>query len=222
VLLPALSLSPPSNDTPGLPVVLHAEGSAADRCVDGTLLFRFFVDSDASGGFSAGDAVLRPFGTSPTLLEAPYVTTRYGVTVKCSTGGTGACAGADAVATFTSNCVPPPAVYDASLWWTQVRWSSKSVLKLPPFGEITDLVRGDLGLLRGTGSFAASAAACLGNDQTGWSIAEPAVPAQGSGYYYLLRGQVRCNEVTSYRTFSARENPGNPGQRDAEITVCPP
>jgi hypothetical protein len=38
----------------------------------------------------------------------------------------------------------------------------------------------------------------------------------------LFRGQVHCNDPESYSTFSLRENPANPGKRDAEITVCPP
>ena len=142
--------------------------------------------------------------------------------MKCSAGGSGVCGGADATAIYTVACAPPLPEYDASLWWTQVTWADRNTLALPPFGETTDLVRGDLGLLRSTASYVASALVCMGNDQTAVQFQDAASPTAGSGYFYLLRGQRHCNDSASYSTYSPRENPGNPTRRDAEIVVCPP
>jgi hypothetical protein len=221
-LTPALALSPPSASSPGRPVHLLAAATTADRCVNGTLLYRFFVDVDASGTFSAGDTVLQDFSTASSFVEAPAATTGFGVTVKCSGGGTGGCAGADATATFTIACAPPAPVYDPQLWWTGVRFPNPTTLSAPPYGQHVDIVRGSLDLLRSTGSFASSAPVCLANDAAFPPFTDATAPPVGSGFYYLLRGQVNCNDSTSYRTYSAKENPGNPGKRDAEITICSP
>jgi hypothetical protein len=203
-------------------VQLLAGGSSADRCVNGTLLYRFFVDVDASGTFSAGDTELQEFSTASSHTTAPSETTRYGVTVRCSAGGTGGCSGADAAAEFVVSCAPPPPVFDSQLWWARVRFANKTTLAAPPAGEYVDLVRGSLDLLRSTGSFAASSPACLADNVAFPSITDGTTPAAGSGFYYLLRGQVICNDSTSYRTYSPQENAGNPGMRDAEISACPP
>jgi hypothetical protein len=190
-LTPALTFAPASAIVAGALVELRADGSAADRCVNGVLLYRFFVDLDASGTFSAGDAVLRDFGTASVQLEAPGATTRYGVTVRCSAGGSGGCTGADATATFTISCAPPAPVLDPTRWWARVSWTNDNTLSAPPFGEVVDVVRGSLDLLRSTGgSFAASSPVCLANDVRFPPLLDTTAPSSGSGFYYLLRGQV--------------------------------
>ena len=107
-------------------------------------------------------------------------------------------------------------------WWTQVRWADATTLTLVPAGELVDVVRGDLQLLRATGDFAASALACLANNDPSSLHSDLALPPAGGGFYYLLRGHLLCNDNHSYSTYSARENPGDPGKRDAEIGSCPP
>ena len=109
---PALTISPPSGSLPGRVATLSAVASTADACTGGALLFRFYEDRDHSGAFSPGDEQLAAFGTGPRLDVAPDATTRYGVTVRCSEGGTAACLGSDATADFTLACAPPTE-YDA-------------------------------------------------------------------------------------------------------------
>jgi len=221
-IVPALSVVPASGAAPGHAIELSASGSTADRCMNGTLLYQFFVDADGSGTFDPGEPVLRDYGTASGFRDAPVATTRYGVSVRCSSGGSGNCGGATATATFTLTCGPPPPLFDAALWWTNVRFGSGTRIEAPPYGEIVDLVRGDLGLLRSTGSFAASGATCLANDVAFPPHFDAAAPSVGSGFYYLLRGQVSCNDSRSYSTHHARENPPNPGQRDAQLGACSP
>jgi len=221
-LVPSLTFSPAGSSAPGARVELRAGGTTADACVNGVLLYRFFVDRDASGTFSAGDTVVRDFTAGSSVVEAPSTTTRYGVTVRCSAGGSGGCSGADATATFPISCAPPPPVFDPELWWARVGWTNDNTLSGPPYGEVVDVIRGSLDLLRSTGSFAASGAACLANDAGFPPLADTTPLPAGSGFYYVLRGQVNCNDTRSYSTYSPRENPANPGKRDAELTACPP
>jgi hypothetical protein len=221
-IAPSFSLEPPSGALPGRPVTLSAEGSQADRCSNGALLFRFFEDRDASGTYSPGDLELAPFATSPVYTTSPTTATRYGVTVRCSAGGTGSCLGADATAGFSLTCAPPPPVYDPALWWTKLRMPTRTTLSVPPHGEILDVVRGDLGALRASGTYAGSTPVCLVNDGTSTSLQDVAVPARGEGFYYLLRGQRICNDNQGYRTYAPRENPADPAKRDTELLACPP
>ncbi|MFQ5718176.1 MAG: S8 family serine peptidase [Acidobacteriota bacterium] len=66
-------------------VELSAGRSAADRCVDGVLLYRWRI----------GGVTVRDFTTSPRLVDNPSMTTLYTVDVACSTDRT--CAGSDTV-----------------------------------------------------------------------------------------------------------------------------
>lgn len=71
-----------------------------------------------------------------------------------------------------------------------------------------DVVRGDLGDLQASGSL--TGAAGFSCDQPGTSVTDPAVPATGSGYYYLVRGRDGATTGSWGST-----------DRDAEITACP-
>jgi hypothetical protein len=79
---------------PGQVVELSASDSMADRCANGVLQFRFWVDGDGSGGAYDGginDQLLRNWSENPALRAAPVDTSDYAVDVRCSsaTGCTG-------------------------------------------------------------------------------------------------------------------------------------
>lgn len=72
---------------PGQVTELSAEAAMADRCSDGVLQFRFWIDGDDSGGaFDGGtnDTLVRNWSEDPTLLAAPVNTTVYASDVRCS------------------------------------------------------------------------------------------------------------------------------------------
>jgi hypothetical protein len=87
---------------PGQVVELDASGSAANRCVGGTLQYRFWLDEDGDTfGGGATDTLLRGWTDNPTLVQAPTATSTYVVDVRCSTDPT--CA-ASAYADVPVNC----------------------------------------------------------------------------------------------------------------------
>ena len=72
---------------PGQVVELSASDSMADRCANGVLQFRFWLDGDSSGGAYDGginDTLLRNWSENPALLAAPVSTNDYAVDVRCS------------------------------------------------------------------------------------------------------------------------------------------
>jgi len=80
-----------------------------------------------------------------------------------------------------------------------------------------DVVRGLLGLLRGTGGdFTASLSGCLGNDLPGTSVVDPDAPGAGDGFWHLVRG-AHCGGGGTYDEAS----PGQVGTRDGEILAAP-
>jgi hypothetical protein len=222
-LTAGISLSPTSTTTPGQPLTISAAPTTFDRCSNGTILYRFYIDANANGVYNAGvDTEIRGFGAGTAVIDAPGATTRYGVTAKCSEGGTGACTGSDAGATYTVNCPSPPAAFDPSLWWAKVGFSSKTTISLPPYGEITDAVKGDLIALRSTGTFASSSPVCLANNSASTTLVDATNPTVGGGFYYVFRGQVLCNDNFNYSTFSPKEQ-GQPNERNTEIgATCAP
>jgi len=222
-LTAGISVNPTSTNTPGQPLTISAASTTYDRCSNGTILYRFFVDANLDGDYDAGtDTEIRGFGAGTAVVDAPGTTTRYGVTARCSEGGTGTCTGSNATATYTVNCSPPPAVFDGALWWAKIGFSNKTTLSLPPYGEITDAVKGNLIALRTTGTFASSSPVCLANNSGSYTLVDAANPATGGGFYYLFRGQTLCNDNTNYSTFSSKEQ-GQPNERNTEIgATCAP
>ena len=81
-----LAADPPGAlPVPGQVVELNAAASSADRCLDGTLQFRFWADGDYDGlGGSAADQLLRGWTDNPLIVQAPERTTVYVVEVRCT------------------------------------------------------------------------------------------------------------------------------------------
>jgi hypothetical protein len=78
-----------------------------------------------------------------------------------------------------------------------------------------DVVRGSLLTLASSdGDFSAATSTCLGNDLASPSASDAAVPAAGSGYWYLVRA-VNCGGHGTYDAGAASQS----GSRDAEIAA---
>jgi hypothetical protein len=86
VVTAKLAADPPGSLlAPGQVVELDAFDSAADRCIDGELQFRFWIDGDGDGlGGGVQDVQLRGWSETSMLVQAPSETTRYLVEVRCS------------------------------------------------------------------------------------------------------------------------------------------
>lgn len=81
-----VAIDPPGGlPAPGQVVELSALASVADRCLDGILQYRFWIDGDDDGaGGGAQDRLLRGWTDNPALIDAPQSTTRFVADVRCS------------------------------------------------------------------------------------------------------------------------------------------
>jgi hypothetical protein len=216
----SLSASPPTTGAPGQLTQLDASASFVDRCADGALLFRFWADLNGNGvPGDAGDQLLRNWTENPILLQAPDTTTRYGVEVRCSS--LPSCLGSTTtlvtvLCPSTGNAKAPFAQQVGFAGKTQFSWTSAALV---------DVIRGDLGALRGSGGqFNGTVEACLGNDVSVSSVTDGTTPSAGAGKYYLVRGagpSPYCNASHSWKTGAAAEKPGAGGDRDDDIALDP-
>jgi hypothetical protein len=70
---------------PGQAVELDAGASSADRCLDGVLQYRFWLDGNGDGqGGDPADTLLRDWTDDRFLLRAPAATRTYVVDARCS------------------------------------------------------------------------------------------------------------------------------------------
>jgi hypothetical protein len=80
-----------------------------------------------------------------------------------------------------------------------------------------DVGRGDLVALRASrGDFSKSPVTCLGDNLEVTALADDALPAPGSGYWYLVRGEASFGALT-YDSYSATQV----ASRDAGINAAP-
>jgi hypothetical protein len=201
-------------------VKLDATTSFADRCSDGLLLFRFWIDGNGNGVLNdPEDVVLRTWTEDPILLQAPDATTRYGVEVQCSS--LPSCQGSST----TVVTVPCPATGNARLPFGQtIGFASKTQLSWST-AELVDVIRGDLTALRTSGGqFNDTVEVCLANDVSTTLVTDATAPAAETAYYYLVRDAgptAFCNAAPSWKTGVPAEKPGAGGDRDADIALDP-
>jgi len=199
-----LASSPTTSPSPGRLVALTAT-PAADRCVNGALLYQWWIDGDNNGtAGTAGDTLLQDFTTVPRFEDAPGATTQYCVVAKCSTGVSAPCSGATQCLNVAVTCPGTPNALDNDAWWANVRWSNKTTLTVPPANQTLDVARGaSLNALRASTPPGTYTTTCLANNSTSTSFNEAANPPLGDAFYFVLRGQdVLCNENRLYTTFS--------------------
>jgi hypothetical protein len=212
---------------PGRKVALSAEKSNVDQCMGGVVQYRFWLDSDGNGNVNAPvDELLRDWAESHDLNVAPLGTAAFLVEVRCSTapecrdvatarvavdcpvGPDGLVEGSSDESTFLG---------ENSLGAREVRFGDSGLLFWPTAATV-DLLRGNLGELRASGSLAGTVDSCLLDNATDASSATTAdLPSPGTGYYYLVRSASKCN-------FTAGGSYGKVGEwvaRDAAIGQDP-
>ena len=212
----SLVAGPPATAGPGQQVVLDAAGSVADRCLGGTLQFRF----------SAGGVTVQDWSDLGSFVDAPAAATTYVVEVRCST--LQSCAGS-ASTTVAVSC---PST--GTLTWTGPLLVGKTggLDGVEPDQGLTlswgadgwtDAVRGDLGALRTGGTLTGSVLACSVDDVLGSSATDGSILAPGQAFYYLARGAT-CNVAPFSYSSGAPEERGSgqtPTIRDLQIGTDP-
>ena len=248
-IVPALVATPtPPLSGPGQIVTLDAKTSTIDVCLNGTPQFQFWTDDGDDIVGNGTDTLLRDWTDNSKFVDAPQVTTTYGVKVRCSTDP--ACDSATpGNATTTLVTVTCPSTGNALAKFTNILRVSKPTLTgVEPdqnstlsWGVATsvDAVRGNLGTVRasqtlagcvlngpcdGNGTFAGSGATCIADNQNVASIVDNTAASTGQLFYWLVRPTVIqfCNQaVFSYSAEGAVREDTNNG-RDAGIAAtCP-
>jgi hypothetical protein len=181
---------------PGRTVTLSAAGSIADRCLDGALQFRFWID-----GAAGEDTLLRGWTDNPLFWDTPLSDTDYVVEVRCSTDP--ACADA---ASLTVHVDCPGGALGT------IRASSKTTFEWSGGALDVDWVRGEFSAAAEVGAFDAVFQQTL---HGATEISDTGVPDEGRGYYYLVKkdggvGEEFCNSP-SWGSAARNAALGNPG-----------
>jgi hypothetical protein len=231
-----LFATPSTTAGPGQLMSLEAKTSTIDACPNGVAQYQYWLDGNGNSIVGdAGDTLLRDFTDNSTFLDAPQVSTRYGVRVRCSSSTS--CDQADGSSAITALVtVPCPSTGTAKAKFAQsIGVNKASLAGAEPDVNATvswattalvDAIRGNLSALRAaTGDYNGTVQACLGNNVSVSSLPVDATnPGAGGALYYLVRPAVTtlCNETgVSYKTGHPTELPGAGGDRDADIALDP-
>jgi hypothetical protein len=225
-----LSASPPPPlSGPGQIVTLEASGSSLNACNDGNVQYQFWIDGNLNGVVGdAGDTLLRDWTDGSTFLDAPQLTTRYGVRVRCSTATS--CSGS-AVLNVGVNC---PSTGNAKAEFGQaIHVGKASLAGVEPDPAVTvnwpvtanvDLVRGNLIALRAaSGNYTGTVSTCLGNNVNANAVVDGTNPGAGGATYFLVRPTVApfCNQTPGYTTNHPKEAAGRDAEIAASGNACP-
>jgi len=232
---PALVATPGGLSGPGQVVTLEARGSTVDRCINGIVQYQYWADANVNGVVGdAGDVLLRDWTDNSTFIDAPLVTTQYGLKARCSTDPS--CdSGSNAIA--LNVLVTCPSTATLSVASIQVG-KTAGLGGAEPDGNVTingwggnlsvSVVRGDLNALRSSGGLTnVETGGCVANGAFTAAVSDVSVPAPGGGSYFLVRTPSVCNVVGSgtYSENQISEKPGAGGGRDADIgadaDACP-
>jgi hypothetical protein len=228
---PALVASPAGSSGPGQLVTLEARGSSVDRCLNGIVQYQFWVNANGNGVVGdAGDILLRDWTDNSTLIDAPLVTTPYGLKARCSTDTT-----CDAATSSIVLNVPVTCPSTATLSVASIRVGKTAGLGgAEPDANVTidgwggilsvSIVRGDLSALRSSGGVTnVESGGCIANAAFVASVADSSALSTGAAKYFLLRTPPACN-VTGSGTYSenhASEVAGAGGSRNVDIAGDP-
>jgi hypothetical protein len=215
----ALSASPPPPLAgPGQLLTLDASASSLNACNDGALQYQFWIDGNLNGIVGdAGDTLLRDWTDGSTFLDAPQVTTRYGVRVRCSTATS--CSGGG-VLDVVVNC---PSTGNAKAAFNQTIRVDDAGVSWPATATV-DLIRGNLVALRASGgNYTGTVTTCLANNVTATAVADGSSPGPGGATYYLVRPTVAafCNQTPGYTTNHPKEAAGRDAEIAASGNACP-
>jgi hypothetical protein len=171
-----VAVNPPGSlPAPGQVVELSALASVADRCLDGILQYRFWVDGDGDGvGGGVQDRLLRGWTDNPALNDAPQSTTRYVADVRCSSDAS--CLGSSSVEVRV-HCPSSGGFSFPTIMANDVSTLSWSSLQTYDVAE---------GMLADLGSYTTTEQLQNQGPSTSYGIGGDA-PTAGSGFWYLLR-----------------------------------
>ncbi len=164
-----------SSAAPGRIVELSALESMADRCLNGVLQYRFWIDGNGSGsGGDPADTLLRGWTDNPEILDAPQPRTSYVADVRCSTAiscADSAALSVEVTCPSSGNLLFPPVV---ALDRDTLSWGSSRTYD---FAE---------GLLANLSSYQTTDQAQNQGPAAALNIGDD-FPAAGTGLWYLLR-----------------------------------
>jgi hypothetical protein len=174
-ITPVIDLDPAGGSLPAPGQVIELDGlpSTADRCLNGVLQYRFWMDGDGNGtGGDPADTLMRNWTDNTSIVAAPLATTGYVMDVRCSTATS--CVGT-ASTIIAVNCPS-----SGNLGFPTVTAPDKNTLSWGNLLAYT-WAKGDLAqvgsyITAGTGS----ANATSYNTSTD-------IPLAGQGLYYLFR-----------------------------------
>jgi hypothetical protein len=172
---------------PGHAFTLTAAASSANKCVDGSLNYRFWLDSDADGTISdePASSILYEWSDKNVYVDNPVSEQQYCAEIRCATD-TG-CVDHTCVAAGPAPAGPAVGVV------TGYKFSDdqKTIMEWTVDINATsyDIVKGDLDLLRtNSGDFSASSPSCHENDSVDTQTSDATNPTgNGQGFYYLAR-----------------------------------
>jgi len=214
-------------DGPGQIVTLDATDSTIDVCNNGIPQYQFWIDTNENGivGDSAvpADTLQRDWTDNPVFIDAPLVTTTYGVVVRCSTApacdnGPGQDNPQNAI--HKQVHVACPNNGNAKFAFPQtIRVDKAGLLGAEPDNAVTvswpnpaghDIVRGSLNAVRTAAGNFTGTDACQVNNGAGNAAADGTAPAAGTVLYYLVRAippaaVQHCNQTHGYTTNNVRE-----------------
>ena len=229
-ITPALSASPSILAAPGQIVTVTAKNSTVDRCLNGVLQYQFWNDVNGNGNSDpvngvgdAGDILLRDWTDNSTFVDAPLLTTKYAVRVRCSTNTSCDTASNSIMLPVTVTC---PSASTLSVASIKVNKSgADSVITGWGGGLLVKIIRGDLLLMRSTGGITnVNTGGCLANNLFLSTYTDTtAVVAPGQGVYYLVQTPSACNVAFS-GSFSENllsEKALAGGNRDVDIAADP-
>jgi hypothetical protein len=118
-----------------------------------------------------------------------------------------------------ARCGPPPASPVGAFYVEKIGGNGAHLTWWAQGGYAMDIVRGRLSVLaESSGDFGAAIERCLGEDVGGQAFDDPAVPAAGEGYWYLIRADQTSGCPEGEGTYNSHE--GNQvGDRNVEIQV---
>ncbi len=224
---PALAATPSSLAAPGQIVTLSAKNSTVDRCLNGVIQFQFWSDVNNNGVVGDGpDVLLRDWTDNASYVDAPQLTTQYGVKARCSTDPT-----CDAATNSTTLSVPVTCpTTAANLGRLMVNKPTLTGAEPDVNATISwggplqgKVIRGSLTSLRSTGGITnVDTLGCLYNYPTAGSLAASVTDNTSVGdgkSYYLMSTPAFCNVQLSgaFSEGLSSEKAGSGGNRDSDI-----
>ncbi len=219
---------PATLPSPGQTLEIDAADSFADRCLSGTLQYRFST---------AGGQELRGWTDNPVILVAPAFTTNYVIEARCSSL-TSCAASTNVIATVNcpASVVTPTAFGDTIFaeanknefaWAYSCNGGANDTLACDPSLDLSAECPGagtscdaDSGTTKayaaytGDLSVVSSYTGAFISNGVSHSFVDSATPSGGTGFYYVVRNGQFCNDAGLWTS-------GGSGEETARETTLP-